>query len=115
MIVDLIDHLKTEVTAVSERVYPLVMPQDTIKPAIVITVISDIDLQSLNNSLPYGSEIRLQVDCYAKKYKDIEALSGAVKTAMYSFDYYPHGFNSRDSYEKDTELHRQLIEFYFKG
>ena len=115
MIVDLIAHLTAEVTAVSGRVYPLLMPQDTLKPAIVVTVITDIDLQSLNNPLPYGSELRIQLDCYAESYKDVKALLGAVKTAMYSFTYYPHGFNSRDVYEKDTKLHRQLIEFYFKG
>ena len=115
MITDLIAHLSLEVGSVSGRVYALVMPQDAEMPSLVITVISDIDMQSINNPLPYSSELRLQVDCYATTYKEVKEILSAVKTALYDFEYYPYGLTARDIYEKDTQLHRQLIEFYFKG
>lgn len=115
MIVDLISQLSVEVEGVSGRVYALVMPQDTQTPALVITVITDIDMQSINNPLPWSSELKLQVDCYADSYKEAKEILSAVKTALYDFEYYPYGLTARDIYEKDTQLHRQLIEFYFKG
>ena len=110
----LFSHLSTEVVLVNERVYPLLMPQDCEKPALVYTIVNDSDSQGVNGGLT-GFNIRVQIDCYANSYIKAKELKNAVKVALYDFLHYPHGLNSRDIYEESTKLHRQLIDFNLKG
>lgn len=112
---DLVSHLSTEVaTLIGERVYPLVMPQDCVKPALVYTVVNDLDNQGINGGST-GFSMRIQIDCYAESYTKAKELKNAVKIALYSFEHYPHDLNNRDIYEETTKLHRQLIDFKLKG
>lgn len=106
-------HLKDEVTLVDGRVYPMKMAQDSLKPALVYTVIEDSDRQFMSGSF-FNSDIRIQLDCYAESYLDVQALKAQVKEALYSFDYPPFELSSRDIYEDDTKLYRQLIDFNIK-
>jgi len=111
---DLFSHLSTNVTQVDGRVYPLIMPQDSEKPSIVYTIVADSDKSSINNGA-YGFDMRVQIDVYAPSYILAKEIRDSVKSAMYTFVHYPHGFSARDGYESDTKLFRQLIEFYLKG
>jgi len=111
---DLFSHLSTNVALVNERVYPLLMPQDCEKPALVYTIINDSDSRCINGGST-GFKMRVQIDCYANSYLKAKELKDSVKTALYSFEYYPYDLNSRDIYEENAELHRQLIDFNLKG
>ncbi len=111
---DLFSHLSTNVEQVDGRVYPLIRPQDSEVPSIVYTIIDDADKQRLNGA-PYGFKQLVQVDVYADSYSMAKSIKDAVNTAIYSFEYYPYDFRSKDDYESDTKLFRQLIQFYLKG
>ncbi|PHR57285.1 MAG: hypothetical protein COA44_06185 [Arcobacter sp.] len=111
---ELFSHLLTKVTLVNERVYPSLMPQDCLKPALVYSITNDADTQGFNGGLT-GFKVRVQIDCYSTSYAEVKELKNAVKAALYSFIYYPHGLNTRDNYEEDVQLHRQLIDFSLKG
>lgn len=115
---DLFSHLSTDaaiVALVSERVYPSIMPQDCTKPAITYTIVNNRELQAINSREPYGFDVRVQVDCWAKTSLEALELRDSVQTAMHLFAHKAHGFNSRTLYESETKLHRQLIEFNLKG
>lgn len=106
-------HLKDNVALVSERVYPLIMPQDCAKPALVYTVVNNADQQALSGCVS-ENEIRFQVDVYAESYADMKAVTTEVKSALYTFDSYPLNLSARDGFESGTELFRQIIDFTFK-
>lgn len=110
---DLFLHLKTT-TAISSlvgsRIYPLVAPENCATPFIVYSNISDVDQTSFQGA-NYQNKTRFQIDIYSKSYGEVKTLKGAVKVAMYDFKYFPHEFTSRDLYEADTKIQRQLIQF----
>ena len=107
---DLFEHLKVNVPAVEERIYPLIMPQDCKKPALVYTVINNGDKQSLSGCV-VSIETRFQVDVYATSYLEGIDIKHEVKAALYLFEHYPVDLNSRDAYEQNEELFRQIIDF----
>ena len=111
---DLFSHLSTEVELVDERVYPSLMPQGCLKPALVVTVISNKEVQAINSRIPYMLDVDVQVDCWAKTSLEALELRDAVQSAMHSFAHKAHEFSSRPLYEPDTKLHRQLIQFNIK-
>ena len=107
-------YLQAKVPSVGGRVYPLVMPQDCKKPALVYTVVNDSDNRGLDGCV--GScNTRFQVDVYAKSYLQAKDIKNEVKNALYLFDHYPEVLNSRDGYEEDRELFRQIIDFTLRN
>lgn len=111
---ELYSHLKTNVASVSERVYPLIMPQDCEKPALVYTVISDIDNQGLEGCVS-SNNMRFQVDVYATSYLEAKTIKNEVKAALYTFELYPMELNSTDGFEEEQELFRQIIDFTLRS
>ena len=67
----------TTVTQLSGgRVYPLVLPEDAPQPAIVYGTVGGNGDQQLDG---IGTRrLRMQIDCYASRYKDAESLRTAV-------------------------------------
>jgi len=110
MIEELYDKLLWEVKSVDDRVFPLVMPQGCDKPALVYTIVSDVDHQTSTGCVEFSS-MRVQVDVYATTYFEAREIRDEVREAMYNFSLYPENFNSVDSYENDTGLFRQKIDF----
>lgn len=106
---DLFTHLKASVASVSERIYPLIMPQNCVKPALVYTVVSDLDEQSLNGCTL--QDIRFQIDIYGNSYAEVKGILTEVKSALYTFGSNPIGLNSRDGFDSDEALFRQIIDF----
>ena len=107
-------HLKDNVSLVEERVYPLIMPQNCTKPALVYTVVNDMDNQSLGSCV-ISNEVRFQLDIYGASYSQVKAVTEEVKTALYSLESYPMGLNSRDGFEEEQELYRQIIDFTLRS
>ncbi|MBL4730280.1 MAG: DUF3168 domain-containing protein [Sulfurimonas sp.] len=91
------------------------MPQNSIKPALVYSVVSENDKQSLNGSVAYGTKHRFQIDIYSESYLEVKAIKQQVKEALYSFSHFPHNLNVSEGSEKDTRLFRQTLDFNFKG
>ena len=115
---DLFSHLSSDAgvsALVDARIYPLLMPQDSTTPAIVYTIVNNRERQSINNREPWGEDVLVQVDCWSNDFDEALSVKDAVQIAMHGFAHKAHGFISRSSYESETELHRQLIEFNIKG
>jgi hypothetical protein len=111
--IELYTHLEADSAIsdlVEDRIYPLTAPENCKTPYITYQTISNIDLTSLQGD-NYANKTNIQLDIYSSKYSEVKSVLGAVKEAIYSFKYFPHNFNSRDVFESDTKLHRQLIQF----
>ena len=106
---DLYQHLKNNTPSISGRIYPKYMPDDCEKPAVVYGVVSDGDIETLGCVV--GSSVRFQLDIYAQRYADVKAIKQEIKTALYSFAYKPQDMFSQDSYEDETNLYREMIDF----
>lgn len=111
---ELVAHLKSNVPLVSNRVYPLIMPQDCDKPALVYTVINDGDNKGLEGCIS-SYDTRFQIDVYAEGYLEAKNIKNEVKSALYAFSSYPEGLNSRDGFEGGTDLFRQIIDFTLRS
>jgi len=105
---DLYYKLIDYVVEVEERVYPVVMPQNCEKPAIVYTIVSDVDEQGVNGCIA-GGDVRVQIDVYAYGYLEVKELRDLVKEAIIPLG--PVDIDVRDDYEDDTKLFRQIIDF----
>ncbi len=111
---ELFAHLKTNVTSVDERIYPLIMPQNCTKPALVYTVIFDGDEQTINGCVVCNN-IRFQVDVYSESYAEAKTIKEEVKAALYTFDAYPIDLYTMDGFEEEEELFRQIIDFRLRS
>ena len=107
---ELYTHLRDTIFAVSERIYPQIMPQGCVKPAIVYTIVSDVDYQALSGCVS-DNIIRIQIDVYALEDLEARQIRNAVKESLYSFGYYPIDLNTMDGFEEEHELFRQIIDF----
>ena len=94
-----------------EKTYPVVMPQDVKMPAMRYLVVYDGTKQCLSGKVS-GRDLRLQVDVFADSYSEAKSLKEEVVTAIMSLN--ASNINAQDLYEKDTELHRQRIDFTIK-
>lgn len=100
---------------VGTNIFPNVMPQgprptDTYK-GIVFQVISDVPQNTFEGSSLRNA--RVQVDCYAKQYKDAQAVADAVDNALSSLsrpDLSAWRETSRDYYDNETQLHRVSMD-----
>ena len=110
---DLYTHLSSDIDLkelVQDRIYPVKTPNDVLTPYITYSIVSNIDITSLQGD-NYANKTRVQLDIFSKSYSEVKEILGAVKSSMYQYKTQVHNFSSRDLYESDTELHRQLIEF----
>ena len=97
---------------VNERVYPLVAPQNVLKPYITYRVINGLKIQCLGGQIFQG-DYRMQLDCYSKTYSNVKAISQAVKSCLIGF-MDSHNINIMDDYEDETQLFKQIIDFKIK-
>ena len=93
------------------KTYPAVMPQDVVMPSMRYLVVYDSTDQCLAGDVS-GRTVRVQVDVFARTYGEAKSLKQDVVTAVMSLG--ATGINAQDLYEKETQLHRQLINFIIK-
>lgn len=98
---------------INERVYPLMAPQNVLKPYATYRVIAGIKLQCLGGQI-YQGDYRMQIDCYSLTYSNVKAISEAVKVALVGF-MASNNINIIDDYEDETGLFKQIIDFKIKG
>jgi len=98
---------------INERVYPLIAPQNVVKPYITYRVVSKINLQCIGGQI-YQGAYRMQLDCFSLTYSNVKAISEAVKNALVGF-MDSNSINIMDDYEDETKLFKQIIDFKLKG
>ena len=105
---DLFNSLKT---LVSNRVYPLVMPQKGTLPAIVYARIAN----NAQNVLEGGAsidQIRFQVDTYATTFAAARQLAAQVRSAMEGAGYKATLQTEQDFFEAEVNYYRVSQDYY---
>lgn len=95
----------------SNRVYPMVLPQNPTMPAIVYTLISKNSENRLEGSASLR-QARMQIDTYAKTYSAVKILAASVLNAMETASFKGTLQTERDLYEADVKLYRVTQDFY---
>ncbi len=98
------------------RIYAQVAAQNTARPFVVITVISDVPLLSFT-ALPAEMlrQARVQIDSYAETYLGAHALADAVDLVvggLASPDLSADRTNSTDLHDDATGLHRVSVDYF---
>lgn len=95
---------------VSQRVYPLKLPQSPTYPAISYQRVSNT---GTNGSTPLR-QTRYQINCWASTYAGTQTIAAAIKTA---FEEYTEGaikmslvVNEIDDYEDEVDVYRTIID-----
>lgn len=96
-------------TLVNERVYPLVAPQNVVKPYITYRVVTGLKLQCIGGQI-YRGNYRMQLDCFSLTYSNVKAISKAVEKALIGF-LTSNDISIIDDYEDETALFKQIIDF----
>lgn len=114
--IDLVAHLKADATLtalIGTRIYPLTAPQNVVKPYITYQVINENNKQCVSGGI-YQKDIRFQIDCWGLSYSNVKAIKEAVINRLVGFKASNNIYPS-DSYEPETLLYRQIIDFNLKG
>lgn len=106
---DLYTVLSQGVVAVSQRVYPLIMPQDTQKASIVYTIIGDYENASIGGTV-CTEDISIQVDAYGKTYAESLQIKEQAIAALRTY-FNVSGLMTVEMYEDITLKYRQIISF----
>ena len=64
-------------TIVGNRIYPMILPQDTDYPALTYFRVSGPEHHDKDVAFP-----RIQISCWAEKYEEARTLAGEVKAAF---------------------------------
>lgn len=102
------------VAIVGARMYPNVAPQGAAAPFLVYQVISDVPENSLADTSPRLSNIRLQVDCYSTRYLQAHALAEAVEAKLVAAstpDFSAWRDTTRDLFDAEAQMHRVSTDF----
>lgn len=104
------------VAIIAARVYPQVLPQSGVLPAVVYTVISDVPTNSLCGTGLELRNLRVQLDCIARDlgaYDAAHALADAVADAMRQPTplFKALQLNRRDQYDRDAQMHSVVMDF----
>ena len=100
-------------TLVGERIYPITRPQNSVLPAITYTRIFGNPVQSIGGFTSATSEIRIQIDCWASTYDQVQALALAVRDRMFvtAATFRSYMQSDTDFYEDDTKIYRVSMDF----
>jgi hypothetical protein len=100
------------VTAIcSTRIYPTIMPQDAVTPAIVWLVVSGTPNTTMTEHSPVDA-VRVQVDCWADTYTTALSLANAARSALQDAGNLLS--QNPDYYEPTTKKYRVSMDFIFQ-
>jgi hypothetical protein len=106
--IDIFDRLKG---LVSNRVYPIIMPQNPTLPAVVYTRITNTPINVLGHQ-PTLDQVRVQIDVWANTYKESKTLAKSVRNAMETASFSATLQSDDESYEPETGLYRVSSDYY---
>lgn len=96
---------------VSNRVYPLVMPQSPTYPAIVYNRIA-VNAQNVLEGGSTIDQVRFQVDTYATTYAGAKTIAAQVRVAVEAASFKGTLQSDQDFFEPDINLYRVSQDFY---
>ena len=107
---------------VGNRIHPLVLPEDCVKPAVVYQRISTVPTITMDGPADLTT-CRLQFDCYGTHYNDVKACADAVSHVLegytgtlpdgtYVFDIELDGM--QDRYESEARLYRVSADYFVR-
>lgn len=100
---------------VVQRIYPVLLIEGAALPAIVLFVVDDVPENSLTGRAELvAANARVQVDCYARHYKQAQQVGEAVKAVLGNLQAPELGawwLASRDLYDNVTQYHRVSMDF----
>lgn len=94
---------------VGGRIYPMVAPQNVVRPYMTYRVVAGLKYQCIGGEI-YQASYRFQIDAWSETYSNVKAISTAVKSALVGF-MASNNINIEDDYEDESELFRQIIDF----
>ena len=92
---------------VSTRIYPDVLPEKTVYPAVVFSRETTAPIRSISGQY-FGSDVSLQVGCWSSTRTQADAVGAQVAAALVAAGIYPKGKNS--GYDPETDLFATVIE-----
>lgn len=105
----------TVTALVGTRIYPLVMPQDATRPAIVLTVVSEVPENSFDGTAETRlTASRVQVDCYAATYLEAHEVATAVDNVLANLrrpDLSAERDSMTDDWDDEVQVHRVSMDF----
>jgi len=107
----LYQHLN-DIAELNGNIFPNLIQQDVNEDFLIYKIIYDQDVETLGSVI--GSNVRFQLDIYAKTYVQVKFLRDKVKEKLYSFEYKPRNMKVMDGFGDDIEFFRQIIDFNFK-
>jgi len=111
----LYEHLKTNVPLVGGRVFANILHQDTVKPALVYTVISETPSVSLSGDCSdEETERQWEINIYADEYFLNKKVKNEVKVALSSFSHRVADVVIEDSFDMEAHLFVQVVNFKTK-
>ena len=112
--------LVAQVTAVSGRVFPMILPQNVTFPCISYILISDPGAQD-HDGPTETREALYQVSSWARTYTEARAVATAIRTALEGYRGAMGTVNvstifaegGRDLYDDDLRIHHHAGDFTF--
>ena len=108
---------------VSNRIYPMIMPQDVALPAVTYQKISGERMHTLQTD-PGVASPRFQFNCWGSSYSSAKAVAVKVKDALKDFTGTLGGAggvtvlrvvgpeDELDDYDAETETFRTILDFF---
>lgn len=92
---------------VSTRIYPDVLPEKCIYPAIVFSRESTNPIRSVSGHY-FGADVELQVGCWGKSRSEADSAATQAEAALNAADLIPGGRAS--GYDPETDLYASIIK-----
>jgi hypothetical protein len=95
---------------VSGRCYPLVAPDNAVKPYILFQVIKNSPEMSLDGTNTID-RCKVQIDIYGDSYASIKQLESQVRDTMASANFTNTPLFFKDLYDEDLNLYREQMKY----
>ena len=114
----------SSVLSVGDRVYPRRLPQDAVLPAVTYQIIPAVGPLKVQDDAHGGStvatymRVRMQFDCWAATYDDMEDLAQELRQNLHAFSgtwgtlpiASVHTDLDFDSYDEEVDNYRRIID-----
>lgn len=97
----------------NDRVYPAVLPDDPVYPAVVFQYIGNGE-EDFVNAGGLIERFRVQFKIYAKEYDQCSALRLPTILALRELNEYVEQFIDVNDYEPETRLHVWILDLAFR-
>ncbi len=104
------DIFATLASLVSNRVYPMVAPDNVVKPYLVYQRVASVPENTLSSGIAIN-QTRIQIDMYTSNYKSGQLLAASVQSTISSTFVSSTLQLEQDFYEAETKLFRVMHDY----